>query len=50
MTFDIQNGVLQKAEGSDTHAVIPDSVTVIGEYAFYYCPSLQSVLICPAFT
>ena len=43
--FDIENGVLKEYKGNDTHVVIPDGVTEIGEYAFYRRKSLTSILI-----
>ena len=43
--FVIENGVLKKYRGSDTHVTIPDGVTSIGIWAFYGCESLFSVSI-----
>ena len=43
--FVIKNGVLEKYEGTDAHVVIPDSVTSIGDSAFWDCGSLTSVTI-----
>ena len=44
--FKIENGVLVDVlDKNITEAVIPDSVTSIGDYAFYDCTSLTSVTI-----
>lgn len=43
--FDIRDGVLYKYKGNGGDVVIPDGVTSIGNYAFYYCKSLTSVSI-----
>ena len=43
--FVIKNVVLEKYEGTDAHVVIPDSVTSIGDSAFWGCSSLTSVTI-----
>ena len=40
-----EDGVLIKYHGNATNVVIPDSVTSIGEYAFYGCTSLISITI-----
>ena len=41
-----QSTLLQYAEGkTDTSFTVPNSVTSIGEYAFYYCDSLTSINI-----
>ena len=40
-----EDGVLIKYHGNATNVVIPDSVTSIGEYAFYGCTSLTSITI-----
>ena len=47
MGFEIENGVLKKytEEKGVREVVIPDSVTSIGESAFYKCSSLTSVTI-----
>lgn len=47
MSFEIEDGVLKKyiPENEEEVAVIPDSVTHIGEYAFQYCQNLTSVEI-----
>ena len=43
--FCITNGVLIKYMGSETSVTIPNSVTSLGERAFYECPGLTSVTI-----
>lgn len=43
--FKIENGVLVKYTGKDKDVVIPDSVTSIGDKAFYECSSLTSITI-----
>ena len=43
--FKIENGVLKKYKGSGGAVIIPDSVTSIGERAFWGCESLTSVTI-----
>ena len=43
--FEIQNGVLIKYNGYAAEVIIPDSVTSIGERAFWYCRSLTSITI-----
>ena len=47
MGFKIENGVLKEyiKEDGVTEVTIPDSVTSIGEWAFYNCKSLTSVTI-----
>jgi len=47
MAFEIENGVLKNyiEEPGVTEVVIPDSVTSIGDSAFYKCESLTSVTI-----
>ena len=41
----INKGILKRYIGSDENVVIPDSVSSIGEYAFYGCCSLESIAI-----
>lgn len=51
--FEIQNGVLAKCRMSEEENVtvtIPDGVTSIGDGAFMYCESLQSITIPENFT
>ena len=43
--FEIVQGVLKKYKGSSSVVVIPDSVTSIGDNAFYDCTCLTSVTI-----
>ena len=43
--FDSTKTKLTLYIGTDTNVTIPNSVTSIGEYAFYYCTSLTSVTI-----
>ena len=47
MGFNIENGVLKKYAGKwgVTEVVIPDSVTAIGDGAFFGCDSLTSIVI-----
>ena len=47
MALKIENGVLQKSrvEKGKKEVVIPDSVTTIGNWAFYKCTSFTSVTI-----
>lgn len=43
--FVIENGILKKYRGTDSHVVIPDSVTALGDYAFHYCSDLRYLTI-----
>lgn len=43
--FVIKNSVLTKYTGTDADVAIPDGVTGIGKYAFYFSTSLMSVTI-----
>lgn len=43
--FEIDDGVLVKYNGDDKDVVIPNSVTSIGEFAFYHCTNLTSIMI-----
>ncbi len=43
--FEIVKGVLKKYKGSSSVVVIPNRVTIIGDYAFEDCPGLTSVTI-----
>ncbi len=43
--FKIENGVLKRYFGNDTHADIPEGVTEIGMHAFPSCESLTSIII-----
>ena len=43
--FKIKDGVLIKYKGKKKNVVIPDSVTSIGNHAFYKCSSLTSITI-----
>lgn len=45
MDFIIKKGVLNKYKSKNSDAVIPDSVTSIGDGAFRYCSGLASVII-----
>ena len=41
--FIIENGVLKRFIGTDTHVTVPDGVTVISNYAFQRYPPICSV-------
>ena len=43
--FEIEDGVLIKYKGDSSDVVIPDSVTYIGEEAFWNCENLTSIEI-----
>ncbi len=43
--FVIENGILQKYNGTDAIVTVPDSVTEIGSSAFYRCKTLVSVTL-----
>ncbi len=43
--FEIENGVLKKYKGNSENVVIPNSVTSIGEKAFYKCKGIASIEI-----
>ncbi len=43
MSFDIENGILRRYIGKDTHVVIPSGVTHIGYCAFRDCRALERV-------
>ena len=43
--FRIENGILRKYTGTETHVVIPDGVQIIDDDAFSGCQSMQSVSI-----
>ena len=44
-SFEIENTKLIKYTGSESHVIIPECVTEIGEYAFDGCTSMGSVVI-----
>ena len=44
-SFEIENGILYKYNGTEEHVVIPDGVTAIGQNAFSGCSSLKYVSI-----
>ena len=48
--FVIDNGILNKYIGAGGDVVIPDNVTVIGEYAFERYKTLQTVTISDSVT
>ena len=43
--FVIENGVLVKYTGKSSNVIIPDTVTVIGENAFFQCETIYTVMI-----
>lgn len=44
--FEISDGVLTRCDKEASgHIIIPDSVTEIGDYAFGFCGSLESITI-----
>ena len=43
LEFVIENGVLVEYKGQNSNIVIPNCVTVIGEYAFAKCETLRTV-------
>ena len=43
--FEIENGTLIAYRGHDSAVLIPDEVTVIGNYAFNDCASIETVVI-----
>ena len=43
--FTIENSVLQAYCGTDVHVVIPDTVSMIGNGAFFHCETLTSITI-----
>ena len=45
MGFKIENRILKKYRGEENVIVIPDSVEIIGNFAFYDCTSLTSITI-----
>ena len=42
--FTIENGILTHYTGEDKHVVIPEGVTEIGEFAFFSCENLESLV------
>ena len=48
--FEIENDVLVKYKGIDSHVEIPKGVKVIGELAFKSCAFLKSLTICEGVT
>ena len=40
--FEIEDGVLIQYNGNDDEIIVPNTVTEIGEEAFYECNSMQS--------
>ena len=43
--FVIENGILKKYTGSGGDVVIPEGVTTIGGWAFFYCTGLSRVVM-----
>ena len=43
--FVIKNGILKEYTGFDSHVIIPDGVTSIGDWAFANCDSIKSITI-----
>ncbi|MDY3108855.1 MAG: leucine-rich repeat protein [Lachnospiraceae bacterium] len=43
--FEIENGTLKKYKGSSSVVVIPNSVTSVGDFAFFCCIRLTSIAI-----
>ena len=43
--FKIKNGVLYECRGADSEVIIPNSVTLIRDFAFLNCKNMTSVTI-----
>lgn len=41
----IENGILKKYIGNDTHIILPNNITSIGKDAFMNCKTLKSIII-----